>query len=126
MSSEESSENSPTSMATQKEGLQALIDFSKTLLALAGGSIAFIVQPLIGPSPIWLGSLSIIALLFLAVSVVSGLFVFSGATVKLGHKDHDLEDRYIKIPGLTQLICLMLGFCFLSVIIIVKIFSHIG
>jgi hypothetical protein len=87
----------------EKEGLPAAIDFTKTLLAFPGGAIAFILQPIFyGPSPS-LRTMAVFALLALAICVPSGLFVISGAAIMLACKDDNLEDPYVKIPGLINL-----------------------
>ena len=63
------------------------------------------------------GGLSLLALLFLTASVVSGLFVISGAAVMLGRKDYDLESPYVKYPGLINVFPFAGGFLFLALLI---------
>jgi len=63
----------------------------------------------------WLKLLSIGALIFLAICVVSGLFVVSGGVLMLGRKNYNLEYRFIKSPGLINVFSFFFGFAFLAV-----------
>jgi hypothetical protein len=107
----------------EKEGLQAAIDFTKVLLTLAGGAIAFIIQPTYFAGSHCLKTLSILALVSLTVCVVSGLIVFSGGSVMLANKDYDIERNYIKIPGMVNVISFGLGFVLLAIAVAIKVIN---
>jgi hypothetical protein len=51
----------------EKEGLQTAVDFTKFLLTLAGGAVAFIIQPSFFSGNCLLKTLSLFALAFLSV-----------------------------------------------------------
>jgi hypothetical protein len=72
----------------EKEGLQTAIDFTKLLMALAGGGIALVVQPSFFAGSCWIKILSFGALIFLSICVITGLVMFSGGAVMLGHADY--------------------------------------
>jgi hypothetical protein len=107
----------------EKEGLQTAIDFTKFLLTLAGGAIAFIIQPTYFSGSHLLKTLSILALFLLTVCVVSGLLVFSGGSVMLANKDYDIESKYIKIPGMVNVISFGLGFVLLAIGVAIKVIN---
>src|SRR5262249_32576695 len=99
----------------EKEGLQTAIDFTKFLLALAGGAIAFVIQPSFFAGSGLLKVLCMGALVFLSICVISGLAVFSGGCVMLAQKNYNLEDAHVKIPGLLNVFSFGIGFLFLAV-----------
>jgi hypothetical protein len=107
----------------QKEGLQAAIDFTKYLLTLSGAAIAFVIQPSFSGSDIELRVLSTFSIILLAVCVISGLAVCSRGCVMLANGNYDLEDIFIKIPGLINMFSFGLGFLFLAYAIWHKIWS---
>src|SRR5664280_2471897 len=103
----------------QKEGLQAAIDFTKYLITMAGGAIAFVIKPdYVGSAD--LKSLSIGVLVLLSISVVTGLLVVSAGSLMLGRGHYDLEDRYIKIPGLINVIAFACSFLLLALEVGIK------
>lgn len=108
---------------TEKEGLQAAIDFTKYLLTLSGGAIAFIIQPNFfsesGPIKI----LSIASLFCLMICVLSGLLVFSVGAVMLARKNYDLEFRHIKYAGMANVISFAIGFVLLAIIVGIKLIA---
>lgn len=107
----------------EKDGIQTAIDFTKLLVALAGGGIALVIQPNFFTADALLKVLSIGALLFLSICVLSGLFVFSGGSVMLANKNYNLEDKHIKIPGLVNVFSFGLGFLFLAVAVAIKVLN---
>lgn len=108
-----------------KEGLQTAVDFTKTLLTLSGGAIAFILQPIFyGDSPL-LRTMAVLALLALAICVLSGLSVISGAGILLSQRNYDLENPYIKIPGLINIWSFAAGFLFVAILVAAKILGGI-
>ena len=111
-------------MATQK-GLETAIEFTKHVMTLSGAGIAFIatLEPG-GLTCLQRGSLAA-SILMLGLSLGAGLFVWSRATVMLGKKQFDLDDRYLRIPGLINLISFGLGVLALGVMIVIKIFSDL-
>ena len=107
----------------EKEGLQAAIDFTKYLLTLAGGAIAFVIQPTFFSGSLLLKGLSIAALILLTVSVIAGLFVFSRGCVMLAEKDYSLEDKRIKILGMANVISFGVSFVLLAVAVALKVIA---
>lgn len=105
----------------EKEGLQAAIDFTKFLLTLAGGAIAFIIQPTFFAGHPVLKALSILALVLLTISVVSGLLVFSGGSVMLSKKNYDLEDKHVKWPGMINVLSFAAGFVLLAIAVGIRV-----
>ena len=93
----------------EKEGLQTAVDFTQFLLTLAGGAVAFIIQPSFFSGNCLLKTLSLFALVLLTICVISGLMVFSRGCVMLAEKNYALEDRHIKIPGRINVISFGLG-----------------
>ena len=107
--------------APYKEGLQAAIDFTKYLLTLAGGAIAFVIQPASLAGGCWTKVLSILALGSLFACVVSGLFVLAGGATKLAEGNYSLENRFVKTPGIINVVSFGLGFLFLAIVILIKV-----
>lgn len=107
--------------APEKEGLQAAIDFTKYLLTLAGGAIAFVIQPTFFAGDRTMKILAIIALILLTVCVGSGLFVYSRGCVMLSNKNYDLEDKHIKWPGLANVISFGGAFLILAIAVAIKV-----
>jgi hypothetical protein len=124
MNEETGSVNNPF----DKEGLKGAIEFTKILLALSGGAIAFILQPTGGglAGGTLTGGLALLSLLALSICVISGLFVISGTCVLLAHREYDLENKYVKIPGLINVFSFAGGFLLLAIYIAAKIFSGMG
>ena len=109
-------------LAPEKEGLQSAIDYTKYLLTLAGGAIAFVIQPTFyGAGNYQVKLWSLLALGFLMLSVISGLFVFSGGSVMLSEKNYNLEHPYVKIPGLINVFSFLIGFICVSVAVAIKL-----
>jgi hypothetical protein len=109
----------------EKEGLQTAVDFTKTLLTLSGGAIAFILQPIFyGDSPVLRG-MAVLALLALAICVLSGLFVISRCAVLLAHKNYNIEDPHVKVPGLINIWSFAAGFLFISILVAGKILGGV-
>ena len=105
----------------EKEGLQTAIDFTKYLLTLAGGAIAFGIQPTFFAGSHWLKGISIAALVVLMVSIVSGLMVFSRGCVMLSERRYKLDDPRIRKWGLINLGTFVLSFLLLAIAVAVKI-----
>jgi hypothetical protein len=102
---------------TEKEGLQAAIDFTKYLLTLSGGAIAFIIQPNFFSSGEPAKLLSLSSLAALVLCVLSGLVVFSAGAVMLARKNYDLEFRHIRWAGLINVFSFALGFVLLAIVV---------
>jgi apyrase len=108
---------------TEKEGLQAAIDFTKYLLTLSGGAIAFIIQP---NSNFFSGDelvkhLSLSSLCLLVICVLSGLVVFSAGAVMLARKNYNLEFRHIKWAGQVNVFSFAIGFVLLAIVVGIKL-----
>jgi hypothetical protein len=106
---------------TEKEGLQAAIDFTKYLLTLSGGGIAFIIQPNFFSGNDLVKILSLWALVFLGICVLSGLIVFSAGAVMLARKNYDLEFKHIRWAGLTNVFSFAIGFILLASVVGIKL-----
>jgi hypothetical protein len=104
----------------EKEGLQTAIDFTKLLMALAGGGIALVVQPSFFAGSCWIKILSFGALIFLSICVITGLVMFSGGAVMLGHADYNLERA---TSGLLNVFSFGFGFLFLAAAIAIKLLA---
>jgi hypothetical protein len=107
----------------EKEGLQAAIDFTKYLLALAGGAIAFIIQPTFFANNPLLKTLGLLALVAFTICAISGLFLFSRGCVMLAGKNYDLNDTRIKCLGQTNVISFGVGFLLLALAEAIKLLS---
>lgn len=106
----------------QKEGIQAAIDFTKYIITMAAGAVAFVIKPeYVGSG--CLKYLSILILVLLSASVIAGLFVFSAGCLMLARGNYDLEDNYIKIPGQINVITFAVSFLLLAFEVGVKIFQ---
>ena len=105
----------------EKEGLQAAIDFTKLIMALAGGGIAPVIQPNFFANSLCLKILSLAALFSLALCMSSGLLVLSGGAPMLATKNYNLESRFIKIPGLINVFSFGIGFLLLAIVIATKL-----
>ncbi len=110
-------------LTMEKEGLQTAIDFTKLLMGLAGGGIALVIQPTFYGNDNFLKILSLGALLFLSISVISGLVVVSAAAPMLAKKDYNLERRYILRPGLCNVFSFAFGFLFLAAVVVIKVLT---
>jgi hypothetical protein len=105
----------------EKEGLQTAIDFTKYLLTLAGGAIAFGIQPsFFGSSP-WLKAMALISLISLSVSIVAGLMVYARGCVLLSEGKYKLEDDRIRFWGLLNVATFVFSFFLLALSVAVKI-----
>src|SRR5258705_13880130 len=102
-------------LMSEKEGLQTAIDFTKYLLTLAGGAIAFGIQPSFFAGSYWLKGISILALVTLMASIAAGLMVFSRGCVMLSEGKYKLEDSRIRVWGLVNLGTFVFSFFLLAV-----------
>jgi hypothetical protein len=104
-----------------KEGLQSAIDFTKFLLTLAGGAIAFVIQPTFFGGDIVLKYLAITALIFLSICVISGLLVFSAGSMMLARKNYNLEFRHVKYAGMLNVLSFAIGFLLIAIAVALKV-----
>ena len=105
----------------EKEGLQTAIDFTKFLLTLAGGAIAFVISPNFSAGDWWLKLLSITALILLTLSVIAGLLVFSRGAVMLSEKNYRLGERRIKLWGMINIVSFGISFILLAIVVGTKV-----
>jgi hypothetical protein len=112
-----------TNHAPNKEGLQSAVDFTKFLLTLAGGGIAFVIQPTQFEGSGSIKAFSFAALVLLTISAISGLVVFSGSSVNLADGKYQLDDPWIKIPGIINVVSFGFGFVALAVAVAIRILS---
>jgi hypothetical protein len=105
----------------QKEGLQTAIDFTKYLLTLAGGAIAFGIQPSFFGTNAWLKTMALAALVSLVVSIIAGLMVYSRGCILLSEGKYKLEDDRIRFWGLINLLTFVFSFFLLAISVAVKI-----
>lgn len=110
-------------MTEEKEGLQSAVDFTKYLLTLAGGAIAFVIQPTFAGESYWLKVLSIASLVLLGICVISGLAVFSRGAVMLSEKKYSLNEGHIKWAGRVNVISFGLGFILLAIAVAMRVLS---
>jgi len=107
----------------EKEGLLSAIDFTKYLLTLAGGAIAFVIQPTFYSNNGFIKVLSVAALILLTICVISGLAIFSRGSVMLSEKTYSLSDPRIRGWGIINIVSFGLAFIILAIAIGVGIFS---
>lgn len=105
----------------EKEGLQTAIDFTKYLLTLAGGAIAFAIQPTFFAGHFWLKVLSIAALVLLTWSVIAGLMVFSRGCVMLAEKNYQLSDKRIRLFGMMNVLSFGASLVLLAIAVGIKV-----
>jgi hypothetical protein len=105
----------------EKEGLQTAIDFTKYLLTLAGGAIAFGIQPSFFGSNVWLKGMALCSLISLVISIIAGLMVYSRGCILLSEGKYKLEDNRIRFWGLINLITFGFSFFLLAIGVAVKI-----
>ncbi len=105
----------------EKEGLQAAIDYTKVLLILAGGAIAFIVQPSFFGINKLSKLLGILALLSLMACVLSGVAVFSRGSEMLAQKNYDLKDPRIRLPRVVTKQAFQAGFLLVALIVAIRV-----
>jgi hypothetical protein len=99
-------------MAGKKEGLESALDFTKYLLAIAGGIIAFVLSSdvLARVEDITERGLLTAALVLLCLSVLGGIAVLSRGAIMLSEGEYSLEDKYLKWPGLANIFAFGGGF----------------
>jgi|SRR5712671_2220491 len=107
----------------EKEGVQAAIDLVKYLLTLAGGAIAFVIQPAIYQTSLLIKVLSSFSVGLLLISIVAGLLVHSRGCVMLSKKNYNLDDLHLRVPGIVNQVSFASGFVFLCIIMAVKIWG---
>jgi hypothetical protein len=105
----------------QKEGLQTAIDFTKYLLTLAGGAIAFGIQPNFFGSNSWLKAMALVSLVSLVISIFAGLMVYSRGCILLSEGKYKLEDDRLRFWGLLNMSTFGFSFFLLASSIAVKI-----
>lgn len=108
-----------------KDGLKAAIDVTRYTLAVAGAAIAFLVgadihKTLAGPFARTMVTLSLTGF---AVSAIGGLLVLLQSASNLSNASYDLNQPFLKYPGIANILGLMAGFFFATVFIIAGIWT---
>jgi len=106
-----------------KEGLKAAIGFTKFLLTLSGGAVAFIIQENQFTGHPNLKLLSLSSLICLTVCVASGLLLYMRGSVMLANRDYNLEEAHIKFWGQTNVLSFGLGFLLLAIAVGIQVLS---
>jgi len=107
----------------QKEGIQSAIDFIKYILALAGGAIAFVIQPSFYETKLLLKVLSSVGVVLLAASIISGIVAHSAGSVMLSRGNYDTNFSWFRFPGLIMLFAFGGGFGFVICAVAVKMWG---
>lgn len=107
----------------EKEGPQSAVDFTKYLLTLSGGGIAFVIQPSFSGTDLLLKILGTFSIILLSICVISGLAVLSRGSVMLSEANYSLEDARIKIPGVINVFSFGGGFILLAISVWLKLWS---
>ena len=110
-------------MSQKLEGIQSALDFTKYLIILAGGAIAFVIKPDFYGTDLLLKILSTFSIVLLIISAISGLLVLSAGCVMLSRGDYSLAKPYIKIPGLVNVVSFGFGFLILAIAVSLKIWG---
>ncbi|MGA3400022.1 MAG: hypothetical protein ABSC95_12450 [Acetobacteraceae bacterium] len=105
----------------EKAGLQSAIDYTKVFLILAGGAIAFIIQPSFFGGGKLSKLLALLALLSLISCVLSGVLVFSRGCVMLAEKHYDLDDPRIGLPRKVNLLAFQAGFILVALLVALRV-----
>jgi hypothetical protein len=109
-------------MATLK-ALENSVEFTKHVMTLSGAGMAFVItldlQKLANIQRISIA----ISIIFLAVALAAGLLVWSRATVMMAKSSYNLDDRYLKIPGLINLFSFAFGVVSLGAYVIIRLFD---
>lgn len=108
-----------------KEGLKAAIDVTKYTLAVAGAAIAFLISSdtLKAISDGVAKTMVTLALAGFGLSAIGGLLVLLQSASNLANADYDLNQAYIKIPGVVNILGLMVGFICATIFIIATIWT---
>jgi amino acid transporter len=104
-----------------KAGLQAVIDYTKVFLILAGGAIVFIIQPSFFGGSKLSKLLSILALLSLSTCILSGVMVFARGAVMLAQKQYDLGDVRIGFPRKLSVMAFLAGFILVALLVAMRV-----
>jgi amino acid transporter len=104
-----------------KAGLQAIIDYTKVLLILAGGAIVFVIQPSFFGGSKLSKLLSILALLSLSVCIWSGVLIFARGAAMLAQKQYDLQDARIRFPRKLNVMAFLAGFILVALLVALRV-----
>lgn len=104
-----------------KAGLQAVLDYTKVFLILAGGAIAFIIQPSFFGAGRWSKTLAILALLSLLACILSGVTLFARGSDMLAHKQYDLDDARIGFVRTMSRLTFKAGFVLVAILVALRV-----
>ncbi|WFU61266.1 hypothetical protein [Bradyrhizobium brasilense] len=107
-----------------KEGVQGAIEFTKFVIALDSGLIAFMT------GATFLGKLhstieivaAIIVLALLAASLCAGVLVYMAAITMIDDADYNLASSHIRIPGQINVVCFAVGAAGVGVLAVLELF----
>ena len=113
-------------MATKqpkKEGLDSALEFTKFVITLDSGLIAFLTGTtfLALVHEHWEIVAVLVSLAFLIASIAAGVFVYMRVATKLSDGDYDLEDPWLSIPGAVNVICFAAGTVGVAGLAVVKL-----
>jgi len=99
--------NSPS----HKDGLDSALEFTKFVITLDSGLIAFLTGAtfLASLGGRWEIISTLVSLTFLVASIVAGLFVYMRVATKLGAAEYDLSDPSLAVPGMINVMCFAFG-----------------
>jgi hypothetical protein len=105
----------------KRRHFQSAIDFIKYILALAGGAIAFVIQPSFYQTSHTIQVLSSWGVGLLAVSIIAGITAHSAGTVMLSKKNYDTNFPWFRFPGMIMMAAFVLGFVCVIVALGIKV-----
>jgi vacuolar-type H+-ATPase subunit I/STV1 len=95
----------------QKDGLDSALEFTKFVITLDSGLIAFLTGAafLASINEQWETVSVIVSLAFLVASVIAGVFVYMRVATMLSDAKYDLGDPWLSIPGAINVACFAFG-----------------
>jgi hypothetical protein len=107
-----------------KEGVQGSIEFTKFVIALDSGLIAFLTgATFLGKlhSPVEIVA-AIIVLALLAASLCAGVLIYMAAITMIDDAKYDLAAPHIKMPGQINVICFAAGAAGVGILAVIELF----
>lgn len=110
-------------MALNKDGLVNALDFTKYIVTFDTGLIAFLtgtafLQKVTGRIE---KTAVVVTIFFLAVSLIAGIIVYMRAAIQFSNNDYDLENRYLRVPGLINVVCFSLGALGVGILAVIEL-----
>jgi hypothetical protein len=110
----------PSASNLDKEGLQAAIDLTKYTLTVAGAAIAFLLssETLKNVTRVDRKLLVTVALLGFGCSAIGGVMVLMESASNLANKQYELNQPFLRIPGIINIIGLGAGLLFATLFVL--------